>query len=379
MKKNLRNILALSLALMTTVSFAQDWNVDSRTRIDMSGENDKFEAAERANLGVTWEGDDWGIHISTVVNYDMNAGEEANLDVNEAYASTDLMGFASLTVGRQALNYGSGMIVGSNEWGAKPYTRDAFVFGLGLEMADVTVGYTSRQDSFSDMTGNTAYYANISKAEDDWSVNLFYGSQTGTFAGDADDTETAMGLDVSYAMMDGALMLDASYNTATVYGSLVENAYAAGSETTDMDMNSIGATYSVNDEATIHAKYSQYGENGFKLAGSNYGSGSGSWMTHGNMGTLNPDDVDLAIGGTYAMGDFNASATMHTVTNDEYEWVGADGSTAAYDRTALNVSLAYTMTDNANLSLHYANDKGSWSMGEDSDDTYMWITLNIRP
>ena len=366
MKKNLRNILALSLALMTTVSFAQDWNVDSRTRIDMSGENDKFEAAERANLGVTWEGDDWGIHISTVVNYDMNAGEEANLDVNEAYASTDLMGFASLTVGRQALNYGSGMIVGSNDWGTNPYTRDAFVFGLGLEMADVTLGYASRMSGDSLTDGSTGMWANVNKAEDDWSVNLLYVTQTAT-VGDVDgDAQTAMGLDLGYAMMDGALMLNAAYNTAS-------------DGTTDMDMNSIGATYSVNDDASIHATYSQYGEEGFALAGSNYGSGSGSWMTHGNMGTLNPDDVDLAIGGTYAMGDFNASATMHTVTNDEYEWVGADGSTAAYDRTALNVSLAYTMTDNANLSLHYANDKGSWSMGEDSDDTYMWITLNIIP
>jgi hypothetical protein len=36
MKKNLRNILVLAMGLMTTVSFAQDWNVDSRTRIDMS-------------------------------------------------------------------------------------------------------------------------------------------------------------------------------------------------------------------------------------------------------------------------------------------------------------------------------------------------------
>jgi hypothetical protein len=374
MKKNLRNILALSLALMTTVSFAQDWNVDSRTRIDMSGDNDRFEAAERANLGVTWEGDDWGIHISTVVNYDMNAGEDADLDVNEAYASTDLMGFASLTVGRQALNYGSGMIVGSNDWAANPYTRDAFVFGLGLDMADVTLGYASRMDGDSATTGNTGMWANVSKAQDDWSVNLLYVTQTAT-AGDVDgDAETAMGIDLGYEMMDGALTLNASYNTAT-------------SGDVDYDMNSVGATYSVNDDMSINATYSQYGENGFMMAGSNWGAngydpsyeGPNSWMTHGNMGFLSPDDVDLAIGGTYTMGDFEAAATMHTVTNDEWNWVGEDGTTSDYDRTAMNISLGYTMTDNANLSLNYANDKGAWGEGEDSDDTYMWITLNIRP
>ena len=43
MKKNLRNVLALALGLITTVSFAQDWNVDSRTRIDMSDANDEVQ------------------------------------------------------------------------------------------------------------------------------------------------------------------------------------------------------------------------------------------------------------------------------------------------------------------------------------------------
>ena len=103
-------------------------------------------------------------------------------------------------------------------------------------------------------------------------------------------------------------------------------------------------------------------------------------MTHGNMGYLSPEDKDLAIGGTYTMGDFSMSATMHSVTNDEYVWVDIETSAETeYDRTAMDISLAYTMSDNANLSLNYANDKGAWDTGADSDDTYMWITLNIRP
>ena len=53
MKKNLRNILVLAMGLMTTVSFAQDWNVDSRTRIDMSGDNDKMETDQAVTLGAT--------------------------------------------------------------------------------------------------------------------------------------------------------------------------------------------------------------------------------------------------------------------------------------------------------------------------------------
>ena len=68
MKKNLRNILALSLGLMTTVAFAQDWGVDSRTRIDMSGDNDKMSTAQRATVSASWGGSDWGIHASSDIN-----------------------------------------------------------------------------------------------------------------------------------------------------------------------------------------------------------------------------------------------------------------------------------------------------------------------
>jgi hypothetical protein len=102
MKKNLQNALLLAMGLMTTVTFAQDWNVDSRTRIDMGGDYDKMETAQRATLGATWGGSDWGIHASTVVNYDLGMGQAASLGVYEAYASTDLMGYATVTAGRQA-------------------------------------------------------------------------------------------------------------------------------------------------------------------------------------------------------------------------------------------------------------------------------------
>ena len=118
MKKNLRNILALSLGLMTTVAFAQDWNVDSRTRIDMSGDNDKMSTDQRVTLGATVGGSDWGIHVSSDVNYTLGADTEKSMRIYEAYASADLMGYASVTAGRQALNYGSGALMSSNDWAA---------------------------------------------------------------------------------------------------------------------------------------------------------------------------------------------------------------------------------------------------------------------
>ena len=62
---------------MTTVSFAQDWNVDSRTRMDMSeaGGNEDFRlTTQRVTLGATWGGSDWGIHMSSDFNYNLGGG-----------------------------------------------------------------------------------------------------------------------------------------------------------------------------------------------------------------------------------------------------------------------------------------------------------------
>ena len=54
MKKNLQSILVVALALITTVSYAQDWGIDSRTRIDMSGDGDEMSTDQRVTLGATW-------------------------------------------------------------------------------------------------------------------------------------------------------------------------------------------------------------------------------------------------------------------------------------------------------------------------------------
>jgi len=350
MKKNLRNILVLAMGLMTTVSFAQDWNVDSRTRVDMSqvqatdGE-DKMSTAQRATVGATWGGSDWSIHASTNVNYTLGAGNVATIGVYEAYASTDLMGYASLTAGRQALDYGSGAIMSSNQWGANRTTWDGFTFGLDLDMADVTFGYASSTDSITDLDGKSQMWLNAAKGEGDWNANLLYMSTT---LGDA-DAMTAMGLDLSYAMMGGDLNLNVSYNTATGYSA------------EDMDMTMIGATYNVNESMSISGSQTTYGENGF-----NVGSASmGGYAASGSLGYLGANDVNLAIGGAYAMGDFTLGATMNTITNEAADSI---------DRDVMDISVGYTMSDNANLSLSMATDTNG-----DNEDNYMWITLNVMP
>ena len=350
MKKNLQNALILAMGLMTTVSFAQTWDGDSRTRIDMSGEAEEMSTAQRATVGATWGGSDWSIHASTNVNYTLGTGNAATIGVYEAYASTDLMGYASVTAGRQALDYGSGAIVSSNQWGANRTTWDGFTFGLDLDMADVTFGYASTTDSITDLDGRSQMWLNAAKGEGDWNANLLYVSTT---IGGA-DAATAMGLDLSYAMMGGDLNLNVSYNTASGYGAL-------GMETEDMDMTMIGATYNVNESMSISGSQTTYGENGF-----NVGSASmGGYASSGSLGYLGADDVNMAIGGAYAMGDFTLGATMNMITNDV---------TNAEDRDVMDISVGYTMSANANLSLSMATDTQG-----DAESNHMWITLNIMP
>jgi hypothetical protein len=340
MKKNLRNILALSLGLMTTVAFAQDWGVDSRTRIDMSGDNDKMSTDQRVTLGATWGGSDWGIHVSSDVNYtldkDANGDNDATMRIYEAYASTDLMGYASLTIGRQALNYGSGALLSSNDWAASRTTWDGMTFGLNLDMADVTVGYHAQQVDSVGSTSNGSMWLNVGGEFSGWNVNLVY--MTKETAGESGDAAT--GIDISGEVAGAGI--SASMNT----------------DYEGDEMRVIGLTYAVNDDMGVNVSQTVYGEDGdgtgFNMAGTNM---DGSWMETGSLGYLNNGDEILSYGLTYKMAGIHLGATMHNVTN-------ADES----ERDITEISLGYSLNDNAGLSL---------SMVDDADVSYMWLTLNV--
>ena len=232
MKKNLRNILVLAMGLMTTVSFAQDWNVDSRTRINMSGEEtgngNDMSTDQRATLGATWGGSDWGIHISSDVNYTLGDNESASMSIYEAYASTDLMGYATVTAGRQAINNGSGALMSSSDWGTRT-TWEGMSFGLNLDMADITVGYHNQNDgTMPDTSGvdnsgaGSNMWVNAGGEFSGWNVNVLYMTKEGT-----DDAAT--GIDISGEVAGAGVSV--SMNTD----------YAGN------DMRVIGLSYAVNE------------------------------------------------------------------------------------------------------------------------------------
>jgi len=359
MKKNLRNILTLALGFVTIIATAQTWDADSRTRVDMGGDNDQFTTEQRTSLGVSWGGDGWGINVSGVHNYNLGTAAHT-MDWNEAYATTDLMGYASVSVGRQAHEYGGGQLIGANDWGSAPQTRDGGLFSIANDMMDLDLGVYRDNDGTADSTGTASettsnYFINVSKSDGDWSVNLTYISNS--------NEDNAMGLDFGYAMMSGDLDLAVSYNTASVGA-------------TDMDYMSIGATYNVNDDLSITATRTTCGDADWNWAGNNYGgdgvyaAGHNSWTDYGNMGSLNGDDEDMSFGVSYAMGDFTLGLAMHKITNTG---AGMDN----YERNVTEANLGYTMSDNANVGIKYAtDDAGDAVVG---DIKYMWLTLSITP
>jgi hypothetical protein len=321
---------------MTTVVCAQDWNADSRTRINMSGDNDMTITNQRATIGATWGGSDWGIHVSSDVNYMLSnqaATGELGMEIYEAYASTDLMGYASLTAGRQAINNGSGALMSSNDWGTNRTTWDGMTFGLNLDAADVTIGYANMNAGGEEDEDNGNMWLNAGGEFSGWNVNLLY--MTNTVNGE--DSDAATGLDISGEV--GGAGVSASMNT-------------------DFDgdeMRVLGLTYAVNDDMGVNVSQTVYGDDGgFNMAGTNM---DGSWNSTGNLGYLNGGDEMLSYGLTYNMNGIALGATMHNVTDSNEE-----------ERDITEISLGYSLNDNSGLSL---------KMVDDNDTKYMWLTLNV--
>ena len=108
--------------------------MESRTRIDNTDSDNRTET-QRLTVGADWG----GIHVSADLSYDVMNGTTTQ-SVYEAYAKTDLMGFATMTVGRQDLSFGSGALLSGNDWGMERYTEDGISLNMDLSGWDINVG-----------------------------------------------------------------------------------------------------------------------------------------------------------------------------------------------------------------------------------------------
>ena len=83
-------------------------------------------------------------------------------------------------------------------------------------------------------------------------------------------------------------------------------------------MNSLGLSYAVNDDMSIHGNYTTYGDSAFHMEGTNMDNG-GNYAATGNIGYLGANEEDMSLGLTYTMGAISLGATMHQITNSENE------------------------------------------------------------
>ena len=343
MKKNLQLALALMLGLATTVS-AQDWSVNSNTRVnnhDVDGVT-SMDTEQFTRVNVAFGGDAVSVNASFNANYDLsNPQGGVSTNVHTATATTNIMSFASVTAGRMALNFGSGRIIGSNDWNNDGNTWDGMMFGINNDFADIHVGYaSSNEEGGAADFDKTQMMFNVSKDMGDMGFNLLYVST------DVSGSESsAMGLDGTYSMANGA---DVSFGYYT----------AEDFDGSEMGLMSVGVDYGVNDDLSVSAGYDMYDEGGFFLASGNVRN---DFAGTGMRGITEECDV-MSFGGTYAMGDFELGATMYNVTN-EAETV---------DYSVTDLSLGYNFSDNSSLSVHMSN-----GQSDNEDNTRMWIVVNV--
>ena len=234
-----------------------------------------------------------------------------------------------------------GALISSRDWGTDRTTWDGFKIGLDLDMADVTIGYASMNDGGADSNGvangsNGNMFLNAGGEFSGWNVNLVY--MTTTTDGESGEN-AATGVDISGEVMGAGI--SASMN----------------SDFDGDEMRVIGLTYAVNDDMGVNVSQTVYGEDGgFNMAGTNM---SGADWSNGQMAYLNGGDEMLSYGLTYNMAGISLGATMHNVSNSMDE---------AVDTDATEISLGYSLNDNAGLSL---------SMVDDNEIKYMWVTLNV--
>jgi len=265
------------------------------------------------------------------------------------------MSYASLTAGRLALNFGSGRILGDNNWvDGNGNTWDGFLVGLNtVDFADIHLGYASTDstDAGTNLYDGTTMYLNAAKDMGAMSFNFLYVNtqNEGAFTArdDVYEERTSMGFDGTYAMDNGA-------NLSLGY-------YTSEQDGLEMDLTTLGVSYGVNEALTVKAGYDMYGENGFYLATGSFGNRYGSGMNYESFAGF--EGTDVSFGGSYAMGDFMLGATMHNVTSED----------DAVEYSVTDISLGYTLSDNSSINVNYSTSDEN----ADVEFTKTWIALNI--
>ena len=245
-----------------------------------------------------------GYSHSSDFNYNLGeralGGGEASMSVYEAYASANLMGMASMTVGRQALSYGSGALVGTNDWSTNRNTWDGVTLGFDLDMADVSLGYASRNDAATTLIDDVAeektnMWLNMGGEFSGWNVNVLY--------------------------LSNSLLDDAAYGVDIAGG--VMGASVSGSMNTDYagnTMRAINLGYAATDNINLsvgQTAYSDEGQFGADLASDMSAVLGGA----GTIGYLGAGDEDITVLHMLVVSrEVNASYKHYCENLKELQW-----------------------------------------------------------
>ena len=317
MKKNLQKVLVLALGLTTTIASAQ-WSANSTTWIDNTNSDDRS-----GTTRTTISADMSGVHVSG--DHQWNTDGTTSQSVYEAYVSTDLMGYGTLTMGRQDLSFGSGALIGSNNWGNSRHTSDGANFAASFSGFDISAG------TMGGINTSTNYIN---------AAGSFSGVSINVLMIDNEDVKSS-GYDLGYALMGGDLSLSFSMNDDGL-----------GSEMTEM-----GASYNVFENMSIHASQRTYEGD---VDGQSFSAPNSAWdlVGSGDFGHGNNGDEILSYGLSYDLGSIALSYNMHTTSHE-----GQD------DAEATDMRVSYELNDNCTLGYRML------SLGDDND--YNTITISI--
>jgi len=327
MKKIVRNVLLLALGLSTSMSFAQDWSGNSRTRIEgnnLSEEEKTMSTSTRNRIGVAWSGEGWSMNASGNHNYTMGDGISA-ASIYEASFSTDLPLGLNLTGGRMALHYGDGRIIGNDDWGNYGQTHDGFVVGYD-GFAKIDFGIDGQDNS-------DWAYLYLSKGGENWNIDGAYLDENGVIT---------LGGALDYSMLESKLGLGVDY-------------WMQGEE--DAGLTAVTLSYKVSDKLNVGFGMDMY-TIGWNTAGwGDEHQFNGAMDNHGMSG----DWSDMNFGLGYAMGDWDAGADYHMMSSDNR------------NVSELDLSLNNKLNDNVSYGMGYSMLSG------DSEDSWAYLQISVNP
>ena len=305
MKKNLRNVLVLSLGLITTIASAQ-WSASSKSWIDNTNSDDR-NGFTRSTVTLDMS----GVHISG--DHFWNTDGTTSQDLYEAYVSTDVMGFGTLTLGRQDLSFGSGVLISSGNWGANRYTTDGMDFSMSLGGININAGTMGGINTDMNYINASGEFAGVS-------INALM----------IDDNDVkSNAYDLGYSMMNGDLNLS----------------YTMADDGNNTEMTRIGVSYNVFENLSAHGHMTTYdgdSDPGTPFNAPNSAMSDG--FAQGVMPHLTNGLEALSYGISYDLGDIAFSYTMHTVS------VTDDGGLpAADDYDLTDIKISYQLNDNCSI------------------------------